>query len=80
VESQIFASLSVKLFMPQKVNLTWLFLYTPLFDLEEMCKCRSAVSAFSTVNKATVEEWFLVADDVARTMLKAASAGKSLDT
>lgn len=79
VEIQIFASPSSSLYRPQrKVWASYLYLHTPLFDLEELQSMRSAVSAFQKVSTEDVDEWFMAAGGVARTVLKRASLRNSV--
>lgn len=73
LESQIFASPSRLLYRGQRKVWPWLYLYTPLFDLEEMCKCKLTVSAFKAISDSSIEEWFRVVGGVARTVLKSTS-------
>ena len=78
LECQIFVSPSRSLYQGRMKAWPWLYLHTPLFDLEEMCKCKEAVSAFKEMSDASEGEWFRVAGGVARTVLKLASEGTSL--
>ena len=79
LEYPVFASPSRSVFRGKKKAWPCLYLHTPLFDLEEMCECKLAVSAFKAISDASVEEWFSVAGGVARTVLKLASEGTSLE-
>jgi hypothetical protein len=75
----VFASPSKGVFRPrQKAWSSYLYLYVPLFNLDEMEKCRALIDCFGAT-KETMEEWFAVAGGVSRSRLKVSSFGVLLE-
>ncbi|KAG0616844.1 hypothetical protein M758_5G145400 [Ceratodon purpureus] len=65
----IFGSARKEFFRLSNKDPTWLVLYMPLFELEELVKCAQSVSRFSKLKESKIREWFYLAGGIPRTVL-----------